>query len=1207
MKHDSNDGTHASNEHRPGDTPREDAMNEQDENNLPHDERHERLCAYVFGELEGEERSAFEAELEGDPKLKAELERLEATVGLVSAHGGGALALSEGAAAQLAERVQASKPAPVIQLAWYQKPWLKVAAALALVGGVGYTLDANGVFGEPGLVQNRAFSFKLGDLGHTADAPAAQAPEPTGVPLSEEQLQREAATRKAFIEERERELAAHSFEGLGYLGGSVKTEGQGGELPTALREQLKSLAYMDEVEPMPESAPPTVVDPKFAAELESLGYAAGQPSGETITAVNENARGRHEAPAEVSMQGLGYLGQQPNEGGATPFKSGENWLQRRAGGGGGASFADPALEQVVELNSQLGLGGGAGGAGGGAAPTAGRRGVSGGEQLAGAAVRSVGSPVGSPVAPNSPPPSRAAANGAPTTPGAGGPATPGTVAGVQPSSGGGAYKGAGDTVPPDASGGAVDLRFRTTLSAELGSMDYFLGDGSQGDIPIAGLNLDLAGKQQVQDLQVFYAATKQPTAQLDALRLLVELDDKLVEHPGVYRYAELERGATFGLDFEAGDTDPILLGGLWAAQDPSFLQLEQERMQAAGLDQTGWVQMLKQFEYLPQDFEGAFDDPATQIARFHLLEPVLREQRLNELLLDIQRRPGETLDLFYYRHWGTRPFQSTADDPQSTFSADVDTASYALARKMLTQGVFPTRDQIRVEEFVNYFDAGLPAPGSGDQGISGDANFALSAELAPAPFGPSDEPTWLLRVGAKAREVDQSQRSPLNLTFVVDTSGSMDKENRKDLVKGALRLLVNQLDSRDTISIVRFAKDATTLIEPTPANQRGRILAAIELLGADGGTNVEAGLLHGYTVAATAFDQAKVNRVVFLSDGVGNIGETDQERILAQATDQRGLGIYLNTIGVGLENHNDVFLEQLADNGDGLCNYVGDALEARRALVENFTGAFEPVARDVKLQVTFDPARVGKYRLLGYENRAIADRDFTNAKVDAAELNAGHEVVALYELQGVQFDGEAPLGTFKLRYKAPFGDEQHMDELERDAETELGLSLSGSLSQFDWRSASLGYQRGALAAQVAEVLRRSGHAKGDDFDGLVADIKRVADASTDADFREFAGLIERNQAAIAALAPEPSEAQDLLDQLKYAQYELELERNAEGEPDAAKIAAKEAAVEALEQKLRDLVLVGLAQTEETLESPGGPPSTQDVLEEIGYVDDSEEG
>jgi hypothetical protein len=230
------------------------------------------------------------------------------------------------------------------------------------------------------------------------------------------------------------------------------------------------------------------------------------------------------------------------------------------------------------------------------------------------------------------------------------------------------------------------------------------------------------------------------------------------------------------------------------------------------------------------------------------------------------------------------------------------------------------------------------------------------------------------------------------------------------------------------------------------------------------------------------------------------------------------LGIYLNTIGVGLENHNDVFLEQLADNGDGLCNYVGDALEARRALVENFTGAFEPVARDVKLQVTFDPARVGKYRLLGYENRAIADRDFTNAKVDAAELNAGHEVVALYELQGVQFDGEAPLGTFKLRYKAPFGDEQHMDELERDAETELGLSLSGSLSQFDWRSASLGYQRGALAAQVAEVLRRSGHAKGDDFDGLVADIKRVADASTDADFREFAGLIERNQARAGARA-----------------------------------------------------------------------------------------
>ena len=1008
------DAAESSQAQRPGDTPREDAMNEHDENNLPHDERHERLCAYAFGELEGDERSAFEAELSGDPQLKAELERLQATISLVNTHGGGALALSEGAAAQLADKVQAAKPAPVIQLAWYQKPWLKVAAALAVMGGVGYVLDAGGAFGEPGSVQREASSgLALGDLGQTADAPAA----------------------------------ARALE------------------TPLLKEQ-----------PQLEGAPLPAVDSLAAAELHNLGY------------------------------------------------------------------EDVELEVVETLTDELGLGGGAGG---GAAPSAGRR-ASGGE-FARAAVGGVTAPgrlrgerqipiTGSPSAPNL---------GAPTGVFTGPPMTPGPDSGgptTGPITGSLHYKGAGDTVPPRVAGGAAD---------------YFLGDGFK----------------------------------LDLSRLDVDSD---------FDFGELGTPSLAGGE---GDLPVPAEGGA------VFLQLERERMQAAGLDSTGWVQLLKQFEYLPQDFEGAFDDPETQAARFRLLEPVLREQRLNELLLDVQRRPGETLDRFYYRHWGTRPFQATADDPQSTFSADVDTASYALARKMLTQGVFPTRDQIRVEEFVNYFDAGLPAPGSGDPGLSGDANFALSAELAPAPFGPSDEPTWLLRVGAKAREVDQSQRSPLNLTFVVDTSGSMDMENRKELVKGALRLLVNQLDGRDTISIVRFSTDATTLIEPTPANQRGRILAAIDLLSANGGTNVEAGLLHGYNVAATAFDQAKVNRVVFLSDGVGNIGETDQERILAQATDQRGLGIYLNTIGVGLENHNDVFLEQLADNGDGLCNYVGDAIEARKALVENFTGAFEPVARDVKLQVTFDPARVGKYRLLGYENRAIADRDFANSKVDAAELNAGHEVVALYELQGVQFDGEAPLGTFKLRYKAPFGDEQHMDELERDAETELGLTLSGALSQFDWRTASLGYQRGALAAQVAEVLRRSGHAKGDDFDGMVADIKRVADASTDADFREFAGLIERNQAAIAALAPEPSEAQDLLDQLKYAQYELELERSAEGEPDAAKIAAKEAVVQALEQKLRDLVLVGLAQTEETLESPGGEPLPEGSFERLGYVDieDSEEG
>lgn len=1162
MNHSEDASGHEHNEHLPGGTPREDAMNQNNENDLKHDERHERLCAYLFGELEGAERSAFEAELNDDPSLKSELDKLEATVGMVTTHGGGALALSEGAAAQLAEKVQAAKPAPVIQMAWYQKPWLKVAAALVAMGGVGYVLNEQRIFDSDGVRMDAG--IELADMGSTANAPAeVRVPFQSEIPSSGEDIlgliqARQEPTEKAkdnLGEALEQEL----LRGLGYADSRA----------AGAVDSRRSLGYSF-AENAPVSAdsalPAAGLEMSRTAELEHLGYMDAQPSGEAGVALRESARGRFEDSGDEALLANLNRYQAPADPSAK----------------GGGEVARPELKKVEELNSQMGLGGGAGGAGGGSAPVA---------------------------APGSQAPSRAPSAGRPVAPMTGGPGAPGAIAGIGPITGGGAYKGAGDSVPPASSGGGGGgrtVQLPAATKSVLSSADYFLGDGSQGDVPEAwgGFELDFAGQQQVQDLQVFYEATKQPNAKFDALLLLQDLEgDEGGGSPGFYSQSLLERNFTFGLDSEAVDTESVFIGGLWAAQDPLFLKLEQERMQAAGLDSTGWVQMLKQFEYLPQDFEGTFDDPATQIARFHLLEPVLREQRLNELLLDVQRRPGETLDLFYYRHWGTRPFQATADDPQSTFSADVDTASYALARKMLTQGVFPTRDQIRVEEFVNYFDAGLPNPG---QGVAGDSNFALSAELTPAPFGPSNEPTWLLRVGAKAREVDQSQRSPLNLTFVVDTSGSMDKENRKDLVKGALRLLVNQLDGRDTISIVRFAKDAATLIEPTPANQRGRILAAIDLLNADGGTNVEGGLLHGYNVAAQSFDADKVNRVVLLSDGVGNIGETDQGRILGKATDQRSLGIYLNTIGVGLENHNDVFLEQLADNGDGLCNYVGDAIEARKALVENFTGAFEPVARDVKLQVTFDPARVGKYRLLGYENRAIADRDFTNKKVDAAELNAGHEVVALYELQGVQFDGESPLGTFKLRYKAPFGDEQNVDELERDEETELGLSLAGSLAQFDWRGASLGFQRGALAAQTAEVLRRSGHAKGDDFDGLIAEVKRVADAEADADFREFAGLLERNQAAIAAMAPEPSEAQDLLDQLKYAQYELELERNAEGEPDPVKVASKEAAIEALEKQLRELVLVGLAKAEETLDSPGGNPA-QDSLEALGYLGDDEEG
>ncbi|HKX46329.1 MAG TPA: von Willebrand factor type A domain-containing protein, partial [Planctomycetota bacterium] len=375
------------------------------------------------------------------------------------------------------------------------------------------------------------------------------------------------------------------------------------------------------------------------------------------------------------------------------------------------------------------------------------------------------------------------------------------------------------------------------------------------------------------------------------------------------------------------------------------------------------------------------------------------------------RRPGESLRDMFFRHWGTRPFTPTSEDALSTFAVDVDTASYALARAMLNAGHLPAREQVRVEEFVNYFDAELAPPTAG--------TFALTTELGPSLFRPQGSQHWLLRVGVKGREVAEHERRAVALTFVVDVSGSMNQGGRLQLVQNALRQLLAKLEPADSVAIVKFSNAAELVLPRTSAGQRGVLEAAVAGLASGGGTNVEGGLVLGFDEASRSFDPEAGNRVVLLSDGVGNIGATTQEQILARVAGERAKGIYLNTVGVGLGNHNDAFLEQLANRGDGLCNYVDGPLEAKRALVDNFLGAFETIARDVKLQVEFDPQQVGSWRLLGYENRALADREFRQDAVDAGEVGSGHAVVALYELADVRF-GEGDLATVRVRFKAPF-------------------------------------------------------------------------------------------------------------------------------------------------------------------------------------------
>jgi Ca-activated chloride channel family protein len=501
--------------------------------------------------------------------------------------------------------------------------------------------------------------------------------------------------------------------------------------------------------------------------------------------------------------------------------------------------------------------------------------------------------------------------------------------------------------------------------------------------------------------------------------------------------------------------------------------------------------------------------------------------RLKDIALLCRRMPNESPRDMFFRYWGDNPFELAAVDRLSTFSADVDTASYTLARRYLTEGQLPTKAQVRTEEFLNYFKGDVEAPSEG--------TFRIQMELAPSLFGDSSD-TWMLRVALRGREVTKQARDPLALTFVIDVSGSMEEEARLELVKHALRMLVSQLDTQDTISIVKFSSDASLVLPATSVRHRDLIESALQPLAPEGGTNTEAGLRMGYAQASAALTQGAQNRVVLLTDGVANIGITDPNALVAMVESSRRQGILLNTVGVGMDNHNDHLLEQLADKGDGLCNYVDDEREVRRALVDNFTGAFQSIARDAKLQVEFDPSQVESYRLLGYENRAIADADFRNAKVDAAEIGAGHQVVALYEVvrkRSTQADG--PLAVARVRWKAPYRSGV-ADAASNESESELETRLSARDAVGGYGQASAGYRRSVLVGQFAEFLRRSVHARSDSVDRLLVEAERLDAELRDPDFSEFVTLVKRSRELVLAELQRRDWIDDCGDALKHHEF-----------------------------------------------------------------------
>ncbi|MEM7766814.1 MAG: VWA domain-containing protein [Pseudomonadota bacterium] len=391
-----------------------------------------------------------------------------------------------------------------------------------------------------------------------------------------------------------------------------------------------------------------------------------------------------------------------------------------------------------------------------------------------------------------------------------------------------------------------------------------------------------------------------------------------------------------------------------------------------------------------------------------------------------QPLPGD-VDTERYEDVEINPVKLVSEEPVSTFSIDVDTASYANVRRFLNRGVLPPKDAVRLEELINYFDYAYPLP------EAEGSPFASHVSIAPSPWAEGRE---LMQIGVQGYELDLDERPPLNLTLLIDVSGSMSDPNKLPLAKQALAMLVDQLGEADTVAIAVYAGAAGEILPPTPGTEKGKILAAFENLDAGGSTAGGEGLRLAYALAERNFDPDGVNRVMLLTDGDFNVGINDPERLEDFVSRKRETGIYLSVLGFGEGNYNDALMQKIAQTGNGMASYVDTLNEARKVLDEDLTSNLFPIADDVKIQVEFNPAAIAEYRLIGYETRLLNREDFNNDAVDAGEIGAGASVTAIYEVTPVGSDarlidesryqpaaessGNADEYAFlKLRHKAP--------------------------------------------------------------------------------------------------------------------------------------------------------------------------------------------
>ncbi len=455
------------------------------------------------------------------------------------------------------------------------------------------------------------------------------------------------------------------------------------------------------------------------------------------------------------------------------------------------------------------------------------------------------------------------------------------------------------------------------------------------------------------------------------------------------------------------------------------------------------------------------------------------------------------------------PFHQVTQDPLSTFSIDVDTASYANVRRFLNHGSLPPKDAVRIEELINYFRFEYPRPPT-------EVPFSIHTEVAACPWNPTHR---LALIGLQARPLDADQARARNLVFLLDVSGSMMPSNRLPLIRNAMRMLVDTLNEGDRIAIVVYAGASGLVLPSTSGAEKAKIHQAIASLEAGGSTNGAAGISLAYKVAQDQFVTGGINRVILATDGDFNVGVTNQGDLTRLIEEKRASGIFLSVLGVGDDNLKDSTMEKLADRGNGNYAYLDSLHEARKVLVKEAGATLVTVAKDVKIQVEFNPANVAAYRLIGYENRVLRNQDFNDDKKDAGEIGAGHTVTALYEIVPPGYYVDVPtvdplkyqpsssqatatatpstardeLLTVKLRYKATDGDDSRLITVpvkNRTSELSENVGFAAAVAEFGMLLRQSEYRGSATHSDAAALARRF---RGADPDGYRAEFARLVE------------------------------------------------------------------------------------------------------------------